>query len=332
MRQRAVVPRPLLLAGVLLIGVLAAGTAGYAVLEGWAWFDAFYMTVTTITTVGGGEPAPLRLAGKIWTIVVVAVGFGVLTYTVLALMAYVIEGQLGRAVEQRRMGARVRRMRDHFILCGFGRVGAEIAREFTAEKIEFVVVDINEDSLERAAALGAAVVFGNAADIETLKAAGVERARGLVTAVDSDADNVYVTLSARVLKDDLFIIARANAADAEPKLRLAGANRVVSPYTIGGRRLASLAMRPTAVEFVDTVLSAGNSQLLLEDLSIAVGSKWVGHPLGTLIGESDEAVVLAMKRDGTMLFRPAAATTLKTGDDLVVAGPPAAIRALEQRL
>jgi voltage-gated potassium channel Kch len=195
-------------------------------------------------------------------------------------------------------------MHGHLILCGFGRVGRAIAHEFTDEGIPFVVVDSDDASLVQAVAEGAIVVHGNAADVETLKAAGVERARGLVTAVDNDADNLYVTLSARVLKPDLFIVARANAADAEPKLRLAGANRVVSPYTIGGRRLASLAMRPTAVEFVDTILSASNGQLLLEDLTIPADSSWAGRTLGELVPEADEAIVLAIKRAGTMIFRP----------------------------
>jgi voltage-gated potassium channel len=302
------------------------------VLEGWSWFDALYTTVTTITTVGGGEPAPLNVAGKWWTIAVVAFGFGVLTYTVLALVAYVIEGHLGEQFGARRMRRRVAKMQDHFILCGFGRVGREIARDFTAEKISFVVVDINPDSLERAAAQGFTVMNGNAADVGTLQAAGIERARGLVTAVDDDADNIYVTLSARVLKPDLFIVARANAEDAERKIRLAGANRVISPYTIGGRRMASLAMRPTAVEFVDTVLSANNGQLLLEDLTIRPGSAWIGRALAELFPHDDEAFVLALKRDGEMRFRPPADTELNSGDELVAAGPPEAIRALEQRL
>jgi voltage-gated potassium channel len=316
----------------MLIAVVLAGTAGYVALEGWTWFDAFYMTITTITTIGGGEPKPLDVAGKWWTIGVVAVGFGALTYTVLALMAFAIEGQLSQVFEQRRMHRKVRKMQNHLILCGFGRVGRAIAREFTDEGIPFVVVDSDDDSLVEAAAEGATVVHGNAADIETLKAAGVERARGLVTAVDNDADNLYVTLSARVLKPDLFIVARANAADAEPKLRLAGANRVVSPYTIGGRRLASLAMRPTSVEFVDTILSASNGQLQIEDFTIAPDSRWAGRALGDLIATADEAIVLAIKRNETMLFRPQPTTPLVGGDELVAAGPPEAIRALEARL
>ncbi len=219
-----------------------------------------------------------------------------------------------------------------YILCGFGRVGREIARDFTAEHITFVVIDINQNSLDRAAAEGFTVMHGNAADVATLQAAGIERARGLVTAVDDDADNIYVTLSARVLRPDLFIVSRANAEDAEHKLRLAGANRVISPYTIGGRRMASLATRPTAVEFVDTVLSANNGQLLLEDLAIKPGSAWIGRALVELFPDGDEAFVLALKRDGEMRFRPSSDTELQGGDELVAAGPPEAIRALEQRL
>ncbi|MBV9439866.1 MAG: NAD-binding protein [Candidatus Eremiobacteraeota bacterium] len=330
--RRPLVPRPLAVAAILLATVIAAGTAGYVAIERWSWFDAFYTTITTITTIGGGEPAPLDRGGKWWTIVVVAVGFAVLTYTLLSLMPFVIEGELRAALEERRMRRRAGRMRDHFILCGYGRVGGEIASDFREEGIAYVVVDSNEDSLERAAADGAPIVRGNAADVETLKIAGVERARGLVTAVDNDADNIYVTLSARVLRPDLFIVARANRADAEPKLRLAGANRVVSPYTIGGRRLASLAMRPTAVEFVDTVLSANNGQLLLEDMTISDASSWRGRTLADLLADAGDAIVLALKRAGTMTFRPPPDTILAVGDELVAAGPPEAIRALEQRV
>jgi voltage-gated potassium channel len=334
MNERSHLPRRLLIAATLLIGVVTAGTIGYAAIEHWSLFDALYMTVTTITTVGGGEPpgALLDVRGKVWTIVVVAFGFGALTYTVLAGFSFIIEGHLGAEFLQRRMRTRVARMRDHFILCGFGRVGREIARDFTTEKIAFVVIDINPTSLDRAAVEGFTVVSGNAADVATLQAAGIERARGLVTAVDADADNVYVTLSARVLKPDLFIVARANAEDAERKLRLAGANRVISPYKIGGRRMASLATRPTAVEFVDTVLSADNGQLLLEDIAVKPGSAWIGRALVELFPGGDEAFVLALKREGAMRFRPAPETLLAAGDELVAAGPPEAIRALEDRL
>jgi len=319
------------IAAVLLAAVVAIGTIGYVAIEGWKWFDALYMTIMTVTTTGGGEPQPLSIAGKWWTIIVVTVGFGVLTFTLLTLIGYVIEGRLGAVVGERRMRGRVAKMTDHFILCGYGRVGREIARNFTEERIAFVVIDINPDSLAKAAEQGLTVVTGNAADVETLKTAGVERAKGLITCIDSDENNVYVTLSARVLNPKLFIIARASRDDTQPKLRLAGASRIISPYTIGGRRMASLAMRPTAVEFVDTVLSANNGELLLEDFTIPADSAWIGRTVASLAPAGDEAIILAMKRSGKMLFRPSD-TALAAGDEIVAAGPPDGIRALEKRL
>jgi voltage-gated potassium channel len=316
----------------LLAVVILAGTAGYAALEHWSWFDSFYMTITTITTIGSGEPSPMDVAGKWWTIGVVAIGFGVLTYTLLRLMSYTLEGRLGSAVVERRMRRRVAAMTRHYILCGFGRVGGEIARIFTDEHVEFVVIDINPESLERAEAAGYQTVSGDAADTATLRAAGVERARGLVAAVDSDEINIYVTLSARVLNPHLDIVARANRTDAESKLRLAGATRIISPYQMGGRRMASLAMRPTAVEFVDTVLFAKNSQLVLEDFAIPAASPWIGKRICALAPESDEVIVLALKRDDTMIFRPDPQTALAQRDEIVAAGPPEGIRALDDRL
>jgi voltage-gated potassium channel len=322
--------RRIAVAGALLAMVIFFGTVGYVEIEGWGWFDSLYMTVATFTTIGGGEPAPMSVSGKIWTMAVVMIGFGVLTYTLLALMSYVLEGQLGIAVETRRMQRQIKRMNNHFVLCGYGRVGSEIALDFKTECIPFVVIDVNEESLARAAADGHTVVSGSASDVAVLAAARIDNARGLVTAIDNDAENIYVTLSARVLRPDIFIVARANRKDSEPKLRLAGANRIISPYTIGGRRMASLAMRPTAVEFVDTIMSAGNAELLLEDLTIPAA--WAGRTLSTLAGETDEATMLAIKRGETMMFRPPGDTVLQRGDELVAAGPVAAIHALEERL
>jgi len=316
-------------AALLLAGVVLFGTIGYVVLEGWSWFDAFYMTIMTITTVGGGEPRPLDVAGKWLSIGVVVVGFAVLTYTVLRLMAYMVEGRLESLVGERRIRRRIAKMENHFILCGYGRVGREIAKAFKEGATQFVVIDINEHSLQRAALEGCIVVHGDAAESQTLREAAVERARGLVAAIDSDEKNIYVTLSARVLNPRLFIIARANWEHAEEKLRLAGANRIISPYAIGGRRMASLAVRPTAIEFVDTVLSARNAELLLEDFAIADTSRSVGKAISELIPDSSSMIVLAIKRDGRMTLRPPRDIRLERGDEIVVAGAPEDMRSLE---
>lgn len=316
----------------LLIAVVAIGTVGYVATEGWSWFDAFYMTITTITTIGGGEPQPMNVLGKWWTIAVVAVGFGVLTYTLLQLLSFTLEGRLGSAVAQRQHRRRVMKMDGHFILCGFGRVGSEIARIFTRESHDFVIIDINPNSLQRAAAEGYTTIEGDAAEASTLQAAGVQRAAGLIAAVDTDETNIYVTLSARVLNPNLFIVARANRRDAESKLRLAGASRIISPYAIGGSRMASLAMRPTAVEFVDTVLFGDNSELVLEDFQIAEQSSWPERNISDLVDEESSVIVLALKRDGSMQFRPSPQTAFRAGDEIVVAGPPDGIRGVDEKL
>ena len=316
-------------AAILLAAVVLVGTLGYALVEHWSLFDSFYMTIVTITTVGGGEPKPLDIAGKWLTVGIVAVGFAALTYTVLRLMAYMVEGRLETLFGERRRRLRVARMQNHFILCGYGRVGREIAHAFRDGQTPFVVIDINEESLKRAAAEQCTVVHGDAAESDTLRSAGVDRARGLVAAIDSDEKNIYVTLSARVLNPQLFIIARANWENAEEKLRLAGANRIISPYTIGGRRMASLAVRPTAIEFVDTVLSARNAELMLEDFAVTNGSQSRGKTLNDLIPDSTSMIVLALKRDGRMTLRPPGETRLEQGDEIVVAGSPDDMRSLE---
>ncbi len=331
MSVRRVVPARLASAIALLIIVVAASTLAYVRIEGWSWFDAFYMTVATITTVGG-EPHPLSAGGRRLTLAVIVLGVASTSYTFLAFASYLLEGQLGIEVGKRRLRNRVKSVTNHFILCGFGRVGREIAREFVVEKTPFVVIDVNQSSLADAAKDGFLVVSGNATSVDVLREAGIARARGLITATDKDEDNVYVTLSARVLRPDLFIVARANRDDSAENLKFAGANRIISPYYIGGKRMASLAMRPTAVDFIDTILEAGNTDLLLEDLTIPADSRWNGERLSALVGDADEAIVLALKRKNRMTFRPPSDTQLQVGDEIVVAGPRPAIRALEARL
>ncbi|GAC1395750.1 MAG: potassium channel protein [Vulcanimicrobiaceae bacterium] len=331
MSIRSIVPARLASAVALLVIVVLSSTVAYVRIEGWSWFDAFYMTIATMTTVGG-EPQPLTSGGRRLTLAVIVLGVASTSYTFLAFASYLLEGQLGLEVGRRRLRKRVNSLKDHFILCGFGRVGREIAREFIAERVPFVVIDVNQSSLADATRDGFIVVSGNATSPEVLREAGIARARGLITATDKDEDNVYVTLSARVLRPDVFIVARANREESADNLKFAGADRIISPYYIGGKRMASLAMRPTAVDFIDTILEAGNTDLLLEDLTIPTESRWESRTLGALVGETNEAIVLALKRRNMMTFRPPDDTMLQPGDEIVVAGPRPAIRALEQRL
>jgi voltage-gated potassium channel len=324
----AALTRPL----ALVVAVVAVGVLGYMVLEDWDFFDSLYMVVTTITTVGFGEIQPLSIRGRAFTMVLIVLGAGTMLYTLSAVVHYAVVGELTRRVWRRRMDRRIERLSQHVILCGYGRVGRQIAREFQREQVPFVVVDVNETSLSAAGAEGCLFVQGNAADDDVLLAAGVKRARALVTAVDSDVDNVYVTLSARGLNPSLPIIARSARDDAEAKLRRAGADRVISPYHIGGRRMAMLALRPLTVDFVDTIMHDRATELLLEEIDVGPGSPLVGQTLeNARRTEAQDAMILAVKQGGRLIPNPPLDLVLGAGDQLVVMGTPGALRTIEGR-
>ena len=306
------------------------GTLGYMFIEGWGVLDALYMTVTTMATVGFGEIHPLSQQGRAFTIGIIILGVGGALYLLTTMMQFVFEGHLGRNLERRRMERRIEQLRGHFILCGLGRVGRQVARDFAAADVPFIVVDVNQPSLEAAARLNYLCVSGDATDDETLRRAGIDRARGLVTCVQSDSDNIFVTLSARALRADLFIVARGNNDDAAPKLRRAGADRVVSPYSIGGRQMAMLATRPAAVEFVDRVLGRADVDLLLEDFTVPDGSALVGrtvYEVGQTVAPG--VLILAIRRRSELMTQPQAEVVIGVGDELVAFGTSAQLRGLE---
>lgn len=322
--------RQLIRPATIILLIMLTGTLGYMVIEGWGFLDAAYMTVTTMATVGFGEIHPLSQNGRLFTIGLIILGVGGALYLLTAMMQFVFEGHLGRDLERRRMERRIESLREHFILCGYGRVGRQIARDFKHANASFIVIDVNQASVDHAAEDGYLVVRGDAADDETLRRAGIERARGLVTCVNSDADNIFVTLSARALSSGLFIVARSNNDEAAPKLHRAGADRVVSPYSIGGRQMAMLATRPAAVEFVDRVLGGAGVDLLLEDFAVHAGSALVGRTVRD-VGQSlaPGVLILAIRRHEKLMTQPPADTVVGVGDELVAFGTSAQLRALE---
>ena len=315
---------------IALIIVIAVGVIGYKLIEGWSLLDCLFMTVTTISTVGYREIHPLSTGGMVFTIVLIIGGVGVLFYTVTTVVQYIIEGNLANVLGRRRMEEKISRLKGHIIICGYGRVGREAARVFQEEKVPFVVIDYDKEAIARAAQDGYLYLTGNATNDEIIKQAGILRARGLVAATGSDADNVFIALSARELRPDIFITARAGAPESEAKLKRAGADRTIYPHVLGGRRLAMLALRPLVVDFVDTALESRGQELVLENLGVGPGSPVAGKTVREGRSCCGGATILAVKKKGGALLTSLSDDTLlELGDELVVVGNREQLRALE---
>jgi voltage-gated potassium channel len=304
----------------VVVGGMAIGTTGYMILNpGWQWIDALYMTVITLTTVGFREVQPLTEASRIWTMFLAITGVGLIFGSVGIVAEYlVVEATSGRR-EAKRMADAVKKLSGHYILCGFGRVGLTVARELVHAGRKVVVIDILPESLARARREGFLEVEGDATEEATLKAAGIERAIGLITTIDSDAHNVYVILSARALNPKLFVVARANSADSEGRLMQAGANRVVSPYTMAGHRLAELAVRPRVVDFIDAALSHGELAFSMEEVEVVGGGPLDGATVGSL-RDSGVFVLAIVAGEKSYEPNPPANRALRSGETLVVSG------------
>ena len=312
----------------VIVGCIVVGTAGYIIIEpGWRLLDALYMTVITLTTVGFREVQPLADAGRIWTMVLSIVGVGLIFGTVGIVAEYlVVEATSGRR-EAERMVQAVNKLSGHYILCGYGRVGLTVARELVHSGLKVVVIDILPESLARARREGFLEVEGDATEEATLRAAGIERARGLITTIDSDAHNVYVILSARAMNPDLFVVARANTEDSEARLMQAGASRVVSPYTMAGHRLAELAVRPRVVDFIDAALSHGELAFSMEEVEVVAGGSTVGSTVAAL-RDSGVFVLAIVTGERSYEANPPADRILEAGETLVVSGSVARLREL----
>jgi len=315
----------------LLALVIATGTVGYIVIEGWSPWDAFYMTMITVTTVGYREVHPLSRAGERFTVAIVTVGVATVLYTFSFLMAQVVEGDLQERWAARRRVRMLDELTNHFIICGFGRIGQTIAREFSRQAVPFVIIERVADRMQSAIDAGYLAVEADASSEQVLRRIGIERARGFIAAVGTDAENVYAVLTARLLRPDLFIIGRAETADAQSKLLRAGADRVLSPYQIGGLQLAQTALRPAVVDFVQLATSSDNLDLNMEQVKIGTGSSLAGRTIieANLRQRFGVVVVGIQRADGTMQFNPAPETAMAVGDFLVVLGQAKNLRELE---
>jgi voltage-gated potassium channel len=315
----------------IFAAIVLVGGVGYVVIEGWSWIDAFYMSVITVTTVGFGEVHPLTSAGRLFTSVLIVLGVAAITYSFTALANYLVAGELGDVLEEFRMKRKIEALQGHFLVCGFGRVGQQVCTQLVQEGQSFVVVDNYGNAIERARVLGYPVVEGDAGDDDVLDQAGIRRARGLVAAVESDAANLFVVLTARTLKPDLFVVARADTEDSVEKLQIAGADRVHSPYSLGGRLIAQTLLRPDVVDFLEAVMYDESLHLFLEDLTVGVGSSLAASTVGEArIREATGANILGLKHGDDVMVSPNSDHPLHPGDVLVALGTRQQLETLER--
>lgn len=317
----------------MIFGILLVGTVGYALIEHWSLLDSFYMTVTTIFTVGFGEVHPLSRGGQAFTLVLIFGGVGTILYGIGTMVEFVVGGQLSGVFRRRVVKRQVDSLDGHYIICGYGRVGEAVARQFAAHRVKAVVVDSDPESLSRAEGDGYLTVRGDAASDEVLEAAGIKRAKGLVSAVGSDAGNIFVVLSARVLNPQMIIVARAGSEDAVSKLERAGADQVVSPYGIGGKRMATLMLKPLVSDYLEVVTGGGELAFLVEEFQLKGECCAIGQSIQALdVRKRTGATILAVQRatSGTFDTNPAPDALLDSGDRIIAIGTAAEITKLEE--
>ncbi|HBX10220.1 MULTISPECIES: potassium channel family protein [Candidatus Microthrix] len=311
---------------IVLVGVLVVGVVGYLLL-GFSPLDAVYQTVTTVSTVGFGEVKPLSRLGMAFTIALIMVGVSSALYAFSVLVEGLIEGRINELFGRRRMNHSIASLRGHVIICGWGLVGQAIAEEVAEAGRELVIVDTDPDCL---VGVDHRVIVGDATVDDVLRQAGIERAATLVAAVDGDAENSFITLSARSLRPDLFIVTRARSPESSEKLMRAGADRVVNPQSIGGVRMAAFVLHPHVAEFVDVVMHERSLEFRLEEVPVAEGSQLVGKSLrDTHLRDETGALVLALRRlDGSFQTNPSPDTAITIGEVIIAIGTQEELEAL----
>ena len=319
---------PLLL---LVIALFVVGTLGYMLIEGWAWSDAFYMTAITLTTVGFGEVRPLSLPGRIFTVLMILSGVGSVAYGFSRLGEYFLTGRVAARLRSRRMMRTIDKLQNHVIVCGYGRVGKSAALTLRDGKRPVVIIDNDLERIEAAQEEGFVVLHADSTRDESLIQAGVERAWGLVVCTGDDSRNLFIVLSTRALNANLYIVARTVDATNEQKMIRAGANRVVSPYQIGGKHMANIVIRPHVTDFLDVVTLEGGLELWLEELIIQPESVLVGETVGEAnIRRLTGVTLVALLRHVGGTVMPDADTVLDAGDELIVLGTREQLTSLEK--
>ena len=324
--------RHLKISMLVLLMLLSAGTAGYMTIEKWRFLDAIYMTVITLGTVGFKEVHDLSDMGKAFTMLLIVGGVSVLGYIVGSLAQIMFEGQIQRVIGRKSMDKKIEALKEHYIICGFGRIGSLICKGFHANGVPCVVVEKLPEASEKLNEDGYLNMRGDATLDETLLKAGIKRAKGLISVVTSDTDNVYITLTARGLNPDLYILARSGEEGSDIKLKRAGANKVVSPYVIGGSRMAQSILRPNVVDFIEIATGSEHMDLQMEEITIYPKSVFVGETLISSGFRKETGVIIIgiKKHNGKMVFNPHSQVKIEGNDTLIVLGEPSSIVKLEE--
>jgi len=309
------------LPAVLLLLVRFYGITGYTIIERWNLLDAFYMTIITISTVGYTELHGLSTAGRLFTSTLIVVGVGTMLYGFGVFAETLTDNTFVNYRRERQLERALNHLKDHFIICGYGRIGTQIVAELEDHHVPYAVIDQTEEALIRLRNEDRLHVEGDASSEEILKLAGIERARGLISAVDSDERAVYITLAARALRPELYILSRAGRPESIRRLELAGANRVLSPYQMAGHRMAELALRPALVDVLDT-LHHRVSAIAVEEMLVKPGMVAVGKTIDDagLLGPTAAKLLAVQRRDGTLHISPSAELRLEEGDLVVALG------------
>ncbi|QNI33173.1 potassium channel protein [Alloacidobacterium dinghuense] len=332
MRSR-VVRRFILIAGLLCI-IMVAGTTGFVWIEDYSWFEGFYMTLTTITTIGYQELKPLSHSGRVFNSFLIIFGVSALFISVGAMTQTIIELELQDRYGKRRKKRMIQNLHDHFIVCGFGRVGRNASYEFQRANAPFVVLDRNDQRVAKATAAGMLALVADATHDDCLREAGVARAKGLIAALPSDAENLFIILSAKTLNPNLTVVTRVSEEEAGEKLRRAGADTVFTPYAMAGRQLADALLRPHVLEFLDFTRSNIGPKVTMEQLCVTPKTEFTSRPLGQLLeSHKSGVIVLAVrKQGGETIFNPPADFNISSGDFLIVMGERPSLERLEQIL
>ncbi len=327
---KSVVRRPFMLALVALAGVLTMGTIGFH-LFGEGWVASFYRSLVAIS-LSGFDTAPDTNAERIFTICMILLGVAIFLYVAGAIAEGIARGLLTGAWQERRRRLTIEAMNNHFIICGYGRVGRRAGREFREAGVPYVIVDFHEDALEAARKNDDMLIVGSGTEDVNLIAAGIERARGLVASADSDVDNLYITLSARATHPELLIVARASDDDAAKKLRMAGADRIVQPYSTAGREMARLVLKPQVAAYLDATSTEGTSAVQFEEIVVTPGCRHLGKTIAELrVRDITGAKIIAVRKaDGSFDSMPSPTLPLEEGDIIIGVGSAVELRALEE--